>query len=113
MFCFCYHSKEDEVLKDSEAWEEHVVLRTQTQRVSCLAHVTPDVVTIDLGVTRSQGEQSCQHGHGHGLASSVVTQQRSNLALILIEADIIHCNDLLTTTEHLPQSSDLHTTDTQ
>ena len=107
---FCYHSKEDEMLKDSEAREEHVVLRTQSKGVSGLAHVAPDVVPIDLGVAGSGGEQSCQHGHGRGLASSVVSQQSSDLALIGIEAHIVHSHHLLATTEHLPQTSDLHST---
>ena len=106
----CYHSEEDEMLKDGETWEEHVVLRTQTKRVSGLAHVTPNVVTIDLGVASSGTEESCQHGHGGGLACSIVTQQSSDLPFVGVEADVVHGHHLLTTSEHLPQTSDLHTT---
>ena len=105
-----HHSKEDEMLKDSETREEHVVLWTQSKRISRLAHVAPDVVTIDLCVSSCWREQSSQHGHGGGLASPIVTQQSSDLSFVGIEADIVHCHHLLPATEHLPETTDLYTT---
>ena len=42
-----HHSKEDEMLEDGEAGEEHVVLGTEAEGVPGRREVGLDVVTID------------------------------------------------------------------
>ena len=69
----------------------------------------PDIVTIDLSLSTSRREQSCEHGHGGRLPRPVVSQQSGDLTLKCVEGDTVYCHNCLPAPEHLPQAMDLHT----
>ena len=93
---------------DCETGEEHVVLRTQTERVPGCLHVSPDVEAVDPRLPTGGREQSGQHGHRRRLPGPVVAQQGRDLALEGVEGDAGHGNDVPLATEDLPEVDHLH-----
>ena len=93
---------------DGETGEQHVVLRTEAQRVPGCLHVSLDVVSVDPGLSAGGGEQSCQHGHCRRLPCPIVAQQSRDLALKGVEGDAGHSYDLPPGTEDLPEVDHLH-----
>ena len=97
------------------------MLGTDAETVSDLVHVTPDVITIDDCCTRCWCVQTCterererevsrggvseerwstsEYGDGGGLASSIVTQESSDLTLIHVQIQTIHCQLLSSSSE--------------
>mmetsp|Transcript_55255 Transcript_55255/g.96826 ORF Transcript_55255/g.96826 Transcript_55255/m.96826 type:complete len:266 (-) Transcript_55255:469-1266(-) len=86
--------EEEDVLTNREVLEQHVVLGTHTHRLADTFHVVKNIVTVDRGAVVAVGgvraDQTSQHADGGGLAGTVVAQQREDLVLVHVEAQVVH-----------------------
>ena len=84
--------EEPQVLLDSESIKEDIVLWTDAKTSSDLVHPCQDAVAIDDGVPRGGRVQASEDGHGGGLAGTIVTQQGSDLVLVHVQGNVLHCH---------------------
>ena len=75
---------------DRQPIEQDVVLGTDSQTAPDQVYVLGDVESVDESGSGGWGEETGEHGHGGGLAGSVVAQESRDLALVHVEIELVH-----------------------
>ena len=76
---------------NSQPVKQYIVLWTEPKVLSDGIHVCQYAVVVDDCITRSGSEQSSEDGHCGGLPRTVVSQQYSDLTLVHVEVQLVHC----------------------
>jgi hypothetical protein len=86
---------QDDVLGDSEDWDEHEVLMDHSnargKRIARL--INSDWFSIDENFTRVRSKKSVEDIHEGGLTCAILTQNCVNLAITYLEVNMVICNE--------------------